>query len=562
MAAPTPFREIWNLLSAWIARHPRWTLVLVVTLTLGPFLGKPFNMDDPLFLWIGHQIQRHPADPYGFSVNWYGSAEPMWNVTENPPLACYYIALAAATVGWTEPALHVAFLLPAIAAVLGTYRLASRWCDRPILAACASFFTPVFLVSSMTLMSDVLMLAFWVWAVVWWIEGIDQNDFRRLLLSSLMVALAVMTKYFGVCLMPLLAAYGAIQRRSGWQTLFLIIPITALGFYQWATHALYGHGLFSYAMDYAGTARSRNLSSMAASGLTGLSFTGGCLAVVICFAPWLWRPRFLALAAGSMVPLFLLARLLGSVLMKDLDSHLSIELQISFWAASGLTVLMLAGADLWTRRTADGWLLGLWIAGTFCFAAFVNWTANGRSILPMAPAVGILLVRRLQWNSSRGRTITSAGLLSGLSAGALIAVVVAAADFGYATAVRRSAEQADARYGRKNATLWFEGHWGFQYYLEKSGALPFDVKRSLLKPGDALVLPDNNTSLYPVNDAVMSKLESFSVPGPWLVTTWNEKAGAGFYAAAGGPVPFVFGSIPPETVTAYQLKPSALPAAK
>ncbi len=53
----------------------------------------------------------------------------MWRVTENPPLASYYLALAAGIFGWSEIALHFAFLLPALAVILGTHRLARHFCQ-------------------------------------------------------------------------------------------------------------------------------------------------------------------------------------------------------------------------------------------------------------------------------------------------------------------------------------------------------------------------------------------------------------------------------------------------
>src|SRR5690349_295625 len=104
MAIPTPhyLKEWLSQVSRWIFRHPYWTLTLAVLATLGPFLAKPFNFDDPLFIWTARQIQAHPGDPYGFYVNWYETSKPMWQETKNPPLACYYLALAAAILGWSE----------------------------------------------------------------------------------------------------------------------------------------------------------------------------------------------------------------------------------------------------------------------------------------------------------------------------------------------------------------------------------------------------------------------------------------------------------------------------
>src|SRR3990167_8232379 len=104
----------------------RTGLVLATALSLVPFAGKAFHVDDPLFLWTARQVQSHPADFYGFRVNWYGTDMAMAGVTKNPPVAAYYLAAAAALAGWGETALHLAFLLPAIAAVLGTFALARR----------------------------------------------------------------------------------------------------------------------------------------------------------------------------------------------------------------------------------------------------------------------------------------------------------------------------------------------------------------------------------------------------------------------------------------------------
>src|ERR1700691_6313184 len=106
-------------------------LAVAVLACLVPFSGKAFNIDDTLFLYVARQITQHPLDPYGFKVNWFLDAVPMAHETKNPPIASYYIAAAASLVGWSERALHLAFLLPALAAVLGAYRLAHRFTDSP-----------------------------------------------------------------------------------------------------------------------------------------------------------------------------------------------------------------------------------------------------------------------------------------------------------------------------------------------------------------------------------------------------------------------------------------------
>lgn len=564
---PSPGKAWLGKISRSLERHPNWALTLIVFAALGPFLAKPFNIDDPLFIWAAHQIQAHPANPYGFDVHWGWTALPMWKVTENPPLACYYLAGMAAVFGWSETALHFALLLPAVAVILGTHRLARHFCPQPMLAALATLFTPVFLVSSLTVMCDLTMLAFWVWTVVFWVEGTKQDNPWKLFTAGWLIALAEMTKYYGTCLIPLLAAYSLMSRRRAarWAQ-FLLIPLAVLCAYQYITQAACGKSLLYLAMDFTSfSKRSFNFSQLQ-SCLTALAFTGGCLALAGFFAPLLWRPRVLAAYAAG-VGLILSALALKEVKWDWYEiasgvPRLSIEIQFVFWAAVGLSVLALAVAEMAHRREANVCLLALWILGTFVFTAFCNWTVNARSILPMAPAVGILIARRLGQGIPAGRAVWSRSLVIGLATGALLSLWVTQADFLLAVAVRRSADQICARYGRETRRLWFQGHWGFQYYMQSFGAVAFDTKRSRLRPGDGLVVPANNTNLMPPDSGNGDLLEVVTVSGPHWLTTWSPTVGAGFYASTMGPLPFAFGRVPPESASVYALHPPPPPNPK
>jgi 4-amino-4-deoxy-L-arabinose transferase-like glycosyltransferase len=546
----------------WLSLRPRLLLVLAVVAALGPFLGKPLNFDDPLFLWTARQIQAHPANPYGFKVNWYGVESPMWDVTKNPPLSSYYLAMAAAFLGWGEKALHFAFLLPAVAAILGTYRLARRFTNRPGFAACATLFTPVFLVSSTTLMCDTLMLAFWVWAVVLWVEGFERGGAWRLACAGLLMALAALTKYFGACLIPLLIAYSLICRKrlGGW-TVFFLIPVAVLAVYQWVTASLYGRGLLSDAGAYVSLIRGSSDFSGPVAGVTALAFTGGCLAVATFLAPLLWRTRArmaavagLILVAGVLVMGGRLAKVYGDFPGASLTW---VEVQVMFWAAGGASVLALAIADAWQRRDAGSYLLVLWVFGTFLFAAFFNWIVNGRSILPMAPAVGILLARGLEKQDEfMGEKVRLQILWVCLGIGGALAIGVAHADFAVASAARLSAERAYDRYAQGPGTLWFEGHWGFQYYIEKCGTNAKPVLHgAVARRGDLLAIPLNNTNTKPPDPSMAHPWKALLVDGPRWLTTSSRDVGAGFYASAWGPLPFAFGEVPGDRVLLYFFGP-------
>lgn len=525
-------------------RRDAFLVAGVMAILLLPFAGKAFHMDDPLFLKAARQIRSNPLDFYGFRVNWYGTEQPMWEVTKNPPLGSFFLALASALAGWSELALHLAFLLPAVAAALGTLALARRFCAHPVLATLAAIATPAFLVSSTNVMCDVLLVALWVWAVELWIRGMEGGRASLLVMSGVLIALAALTKYFGVALVPLLFVDGlARNRRPGWWAAALLVPIVTLAGYQVWTRDLYGRGLLSDAAAYSSLIRFRSGPLLSAKIVAGLSFAGGCLASVALFAPWLWRARTLAVAGAAGVLLAVAARLGLSAKTLEVTGAGSL-VQLTIFGLAGAGVVALAAADVWPRRDADSILLGLWVTGTLLFAVLFNWTVNARSLLPAVPAVGILIARRLE---RRPRPLRGARILPAvpLAAALALSLAVAWADWRLANSARTAAANLAASAG-SSGKVWFEGHWGFQHYMEARGAHALDWRRSRLAPGDRVAIPIDNANVValPADAVVHRAIRDFPV-FPFLATL-SPHLRAGFYLDDWGPLPFAFGRVPPE----------------
>ncbi|MEY2562386.1 MAG: hypothetical protein QOH88_579 [Verrucomicrobiota bacterium] len=483
-------------------------------------------------------MQTQWWNPYGFEVNWYGYTMPMHEVTKNPPLACAYIALISSIFGESEVALHLGFLAQAAAVVLGTYQLARRLCANPFPAALAALFTPVFLVSSTTVMCDTLMLAFWIWAVVFWIKGLDDDRPLMLAVAGFLMGTCVLGKYFGVALVPLLLAYSlARKRRLGWWLTYLLIPVAVVLFYEYWTRALYGHGLLLDAFSYTNQAEPRTLRGLLVKTLTGLGFAGGCYAIALILTPVLWTRRAWIGAAGVALVVVAGIFLRGSMAA---PAQLLIGCQWTVLVLGGFGLLLLPILDWRRHKNAESLLLFFWIFGTFLFCV-LNWTVNARSLLPMAPAVAILLLRRIE-------AVAPAAKLSWLFApAAFLSLLVAFADYELANSARTAAAQIREKFGGTLATtVWFQGHWGFQYYAEKNSLRAYDSTRSQLQPGDLMVLPFNNTNLISIPKEKAERLTILELPVfPWLATM-SKPAGAGFYMDILGPLPFAFGAVPPE----------------
>jgi len=536
-------------------RRTDWILLAAVTLAcLLPFTGKAVHIDDPLYIWAAKQIQAHPLDPYGVAVNWYGTTKSLAAVTKNPPLASYVMALAASLFGWGEPVLHLTVILAALLVVLGTYRLASGICAYPVEAALVALFTPVVMISSTTIMGDVLMLAFWVWAAAFWMRGIREQHNGWLLLGALLVACSALTKYFGAALIPLLLAWTAAERKRAERAmLYLLLPALLLGLYQWWSGSLYGRGLLADAAAYATGFGAIGKGSYGRNLLAGLSFLGGCFITVAFHAHRLWsRPGILIIGSMALVALGVTLFALGPFAPGG-DGGLgwNVIAQGALFAAGGFGLLALAVGE-WIRRR-DPWslLLLLWIAGTLLFAALVNWTVNGRSLLPIAPAVGLLVARRLDARApASGRGWRTRVLLPA----ALLSLLVAYADLRLADGVRADVDLIASHPRAERSRLWFQGHWGFQYYMEARGGKALDVAGSELLPGDILIVPMNNTSLFRLPAEYVPLRDSLSSAHLSWLATMNLDAGAGFYAHVWGPLPFVVGAIPPERYLVYMVR--------
>ena len=555
------------------AEHPIWRgriwASVLAVLLLVPFVNKAFHLDDTLFLISAQQIVRAPMDFYGADINWYGTTMRMADVIKNPPLASYYIALVMFLFGTSELVLHLAFLVPAVALAVGTHELARRFCRRPLLAVGISLLTPVVWVSSTNVMCDTMMAAFWVWSVVLWLKGMDQDRAALLYAGAALAALAALTKYFGMGLIPLLAAYALLRtRRLGHWTMALILPVALLGAYQGYTHALYGRSLLLDAARYATATRPQAIFS-AWPTVIGLCFLGGSMAPALFLSPWLWSKKGLAagallLAAATLFFLWMAPQGVPSGLEADpaLGDAVNglLVAQCALWTTAGIGIWVLSASEVVRLRTADALLLGLWIAGTFIFAAFINWTVNARSLLPMAPAVAVLVSRRLERlhaaaagppsppRTTPERTgFPSPGQWMALGLAATLALAVTWADYTLAGSARNAAIRLATTYAAPGKTLWFQGHWGFQFYMQRLGALPLDGEKPAIQAGELCVIPLNNTNIHPPPPEAAIRVATEMEPVcRWASTMCNLPVGAGFYSNLRRPLPFAFARIPPE----------------
>ena len=535
---------------------PRNWLLILIFLCLVPFVNKAFFIDDTLFLRAAEQIQKHPLDFYGFNINWFDRTLPMSDSTENPPLASYYIALVAALAGWSEWTLHVAFLLPALAAGWAIYSLSRNYCRHPFVAALTAVLAPVYLVSATSVMCDVMLLAFWVWTLVMFEKGLRNGGVLVFVASGCLAGLAVWTKFFG------LAVYGFYRiRHMSWWALAFIIPLLFAGAYEWLGFRLYGHDMFLSAAHYANHARTHSPIKFGEKTVIGLEFAGGCFLPALFYLPLLWSRRILLVAPClATAGLLVIPHMIAFVMVlwrKDGSTNWGVLLQSAVLAVGGLYIILLVLADLWNKRDATSLLMSMWVFGVLVFTIGLNWTINGRSFLPAVPAIGILLARRLE--GRHGGMMPEKSkiwpvLWPAIPAG-IICLMLVKADYDLAGISRTAAKQLVTQYEKPGRQIWFQGHWGFQYYMELGGAKPEEIMSSPSRTGDIDVVPAQETEDWLMAGSQQYRLVEVKTYGlKTAFATLDGLAGAGFYAADLGPLPFTIMGAKPTVFWIYEVK--------
>ena len=352
-----------------------------------------------------------------------------------------------------------------------------------------------------------------------------------------------------------------LKRLGSWAW-YLLLPIRRClsGYQQW-TRALYGVRLITSAARFSTTVREVRRSPFLANAFIDLGFVGGCTLPALTLAPFLWRwKKILVVLMVSGIAGFLIGtgqiRLGESVGLRDFHEHtLSVAVHLSLFIAGGFSVMALAATDAWKHRDTDSLLLMLWVFGTFIFTGFVNWSINARSILPLIPAAGILLARRIDALQSASKPWRPATLVIPLALAGAVSIWLTWGDTEMANSARTAARLIEQKTHTQPGTVWFMGHWGFQYYMESFGARPVVVQEPPSRPGDFLAEVENSLSLVDIRPEYISSRDVFRIPIRLGITAMQGKLGAGFYASDVGPLPFAIGRVPDERYELLHLGP-------
>lgn len=478
-------------------------LALIVTAANGV---KPVMIDDTAYLAYARHIAANPLDPYGFRVFWYDVPQPAMEVLA-PPVVPYWLALGINLFGET-PVILKLWLFPFV--------WLFAWAVRDLLQRFArgteTRLLPMLMLSpavlpTVNLMLDVPALALGLTAVVLFTRAADRRSWRLAVVAGLVAALAMQTKYTMLLIPPVIGWYGLMHRRVGWATASVLTATTGFIGWELCLVAEYGQSHFVY---HAGSRQHAGMTvALAEKVALAPALVGhlGCLGIgvglVAGFALGVSR-RVLGVLGGVWafgVTLVVLLPYRWTVLVPAAppDKPATTAVMV-FWQLSGVLVLAgfvgcgfllgwRPGKRIRLRTNPDllfllGWLL-IELAGYFVLTPF----GAARRVIGLVVVGGLLAGRALSRveRLRPGYPLPGWVPLLGIVAGVLVAVIDTLDAFPEQVLAERAAFVAAEL--APGVTIWYAGHWGFQFYCERAGMRAVVPGESILKPGDVLVLP-------------------------------------------------------------------------
>jgi hypothetical protein len=502
-------------------------LALAALVTLANAV-KPVTVDDAAYLTYARHMAGDPSNPYGFSMFWWARPEPAMDVL-CPPVLPYWLAIGMKLFG-EVPFLLKLWLFPFI------YLLA--WSLRSLLVIFARGVNPLVLpllvlspavMPTVNLMLDVPALALGLGSIVAFIRGVNSSRPALGVCAGILAAIAIQTKYTAFVAPAVIAWYGLTHPRFALPAVAaLVLCVRLLTEWEWAMTVKYGASHFwHHANGFAGappTSAARvtaiiedksELIPPLIGQLGGLAVGDGLLAASALRAlrPWL----------GHVSVLWCL----GFALLALLPRHwtqITPEIGLSniYWQIGGWVwisactgcILLLAfrvRKGLGVRLNSVTWFLLGWFAIEVIAAVALTPFPAARRVLGVSLVLGLVAARA----SSRVQRIRCHGgppawlFGVGIGAGMIFAAIDMLDAFPEKACAIRSAELTVER--PAGSTVWYIGHWGFQYYCETNGMKPFIPGQTIASLGDYVVLP-----VYPDETGFYRPYAGFAISEPAL----------------------------------------------
>lgn len=398
-----------------------------------PFLNQAIQGDDLNYLYGAEHAQVEPLHPTHVQYVYEGRMVDMRG-HPHPPLNVWFLgALIALMHDIREVPFHAAYIGFSLIAAVSALWLARRFSPRPLLATALFLVTPAFVVNGTSLESDLPFVAFWLASIAFFVSAVDTNSKLTLFVSCCAMALATLSAYQAVVLVPILLLYARRNRVAIAASLTPLFVVALWQLYErLSSGALPAGVLAGYMQTYGFQALVPKIKNAVA---------------LTAHLGWLIFP-VLSFAAFGRRALALIVLMIAAAIY---------DWNPLFWASIGTGAVVL----IWCAANWRDWL-SQWILIFFAAALAIFFAGSARYLLPIVLPVALLAARRLSLRI----------LFTGLAIEATLSISLAVVNYQHWNGYREFARTLNR--DTETRRVWVDGEWGLRYYFESEGARPLE----------------------------------------------------------------------------------------
>jgi hypothetical protein len=506
---------------------------------------KAFTIDETFYLALGRGALADPLRPEAIPMNFSGELRPMGDIQASPISISYPLALGLRLFGDSEWKLRLFFLPFDLLAAWALYLIAARYLKKPLMPVLVAMAGPAYLINMPHLMCERFMAALCFPAILALLKGVEERKPKGYWTSALLCGAALTIKTSAVFIVIFAAAYGLARKVSPRKVAAhaLLCALPAALYFAWS-HRHAGRGLDQMwgSLAAAPGAPWRAQVHRFRAWLTFLP--AGAAAPAL----WAWTPDFkkpgraaLACLAAAAIP-FLPVFDWGPV--SNFDRIVAWLLAAGVLRASVILVGPSRGRPLWL----------IWIGAVMLLQGAVYPTGVLlRYVLFAVPPFVFGLAEVLE-----DRGLGTRALAASLSATLALSLLLLKVDVHYAAAQREMARFAAENYIARGRKVWFTGHWGLQYYMERAGAVALDKSLggwSQPKAGDVVILPAVNASMLTTDRPIQAVVREAPIREavPLRLMSIGDRQ-AGFYSSVWGFLPYTVSRAPLDRFKVFEIR--------
>jgi hypothetical protein len=490
-----------------------FVLFLFWLIALSVNLFKPVHMDDTVHLEAAKWILKNPLHPMSYTIDW-GTGNSPGHTYNNPPLLLYFLALCMNFFGDSEVMLHAAYSVFALAAIILFFLTASSITTHALKLTALFALCPAFLVSQ-NLMLDLPLTVFWLLITYLIVHDIKKSSvsYKFPFLIGLVLGLSILIKYTSLALFPVYVFY--LIKRYQWKgLLFLIVPVSIIAF--WSIFNILEYGGVHILRNNQSPEPYHFINKLVITGIKPLLWLVGLGSTAI-YALWSVK-----LVSNRKILILALLSIVITTAGFYARGWIQVGLGSIFLFAGSLLTMVSLYAYLSCRKDIISQIFALAHLSVMLFIIALAPFMAIRHLLPALPFLLFLI--------AYGKMEKGIIKILPIIINAFLGIGLAYSDQIYAETYKSAAlkihEKCDPN---AHETIWFTGHWGFQWYAQKAGMKPFE-SFSTMQPGDYfadLMLERDSPSIYDSSNG-LTLIDSIVFQSNW--GTWlRTMSPMGFY---------------------------------